>query len=326
MFYAGLHVYALATVSRFPPVRVQGRGCAPAGRYNAPMRILSLVCLVGLPLSAQSAQGLPNSKEPAGKEKSQVSANQKEAQTLPKGTVSPNPQFNSADHDTTTKKEDKTGNSNFGPDRWTIILTAGLVVVGAGQVWVLLRQANLTKEGLAETRAATHLTRESLILAHRPKLIVRNVAMDREEAIFKWQTVPAGTKPVPLPVQLTGTLRVVNVGNSVAHVTAWQCQVLIAAQLPTRSPLPVLTSSLPTPVTLASGVYGTMTFPTSPQPDITDEQLIGLYAQKLNLYVLGQIVYEDGLHNIRTTWFCRKGVYDSTRLTPEKDSDYESAD
>ena len=180
----------------------------------------------------------------------------------------------------------------------------------------------ITRESNHITREVAELTRQSIALTHRPKLIVRNVAMDSEEGIFKWRTGSTGGNPVPL----NGTLCVVNVGNSAAHVTAWQCQVLIAAQLPTRSPLPLLTAQLPNPITLPSGVYGTIPFSNSPRADITSDELFALWKQEVSLYVLGEVVYEDDVKNIRTTWFCRRGLYGSAKLVPEQDSDYERAD
>ena len=209
-----------------------------------------------------------------------------------------------------------------GPDWWMIVLTAGLVAVGGIQAWILRRQTRLINESLAETRVATQLTRESLVLSQRPKLIVRNFSLYNEEGIL----LTRNGKPARDPMAPTGTLRVVNVGGSTARVTAWQCQVIVARQLPTRPPLPLLTDQLQTPVTLRSGVYGTMPFPTTRQNDITVDELLGIYKQELNLYVIGEIIYTDDLNNVRTTWFCRKGSHGNLKLTPEQDPDYESAD
>jgi hypothetical protein len=43
-------------------------------------------------------------------------------------------------------KHDASGEKSLDPDWWMIALTAGLVLVGGGQVWVLIRQTNILKQ------------------------------------------------------------------------------------------------------------------------------------------------------------------------------------
>jgi hypothetical protein len=101
----------------------------------------------------------------------------------------------------------------------------------------------VTRESNAITKQATELTRQSLILSHRPKVVARNVAVDNEDRIFRWRSVQGGRAESWGPEPMTGTLRFVNIGDSTAHVVAWQCQILVARQLPTAHILPVLSES-----------------------------------------------------------------------------------
>jgi len=107
---------------------------------------------------------------------------------------------------------------------------------------------------------------------------------------------------------------------------AWQCEVLFAKALPIKHPIPLLTTSLSTPVKLPSGAYGTMPFPTHQQDPIDTDDLFALAAGDLRVYVIGEIVYKDELGNARTTWFCRERGYGEGRFTQTQNPDYESAD
>ena len=50
------------------------------------------------------------------------------------------------------------------------------------------------ENALLETQKTTTLTRESLILTQRPRIIVRFVSLDNEDAVLRWRFEPGGSE------------------------------------------------------------------------------------------------------------------------------------
>jgi hypothetical protein len=185
------------------------------------------------------------------------------------------------------------------------------------------RYGDLTRESNLNAQMATELTRQSLILTHRPKLIIRNVAMDQEDRIFRWESLPGGGNPAAA----TGTLRIVNVGSSTAFVVSIACDVLLLEALPMKWPLPFDPVSDAVPIiAVPAGKYGTQPFPVGGRAPITSDELFKLSQGLLGLYVIGEIVYRDDLGNIRTTSFCREWRRGNPRFVAVENADYEHAD
>ena len=276
------------------------------------MRTLLLVCFACLPLFGQSAaQSPPNPKEPTEKEKGQVTINKKETQKLPTDAGPSKTQLDGADHNKETKTKDENGQSDPKPDWWMISLTAGLVLVGAGQVWVLIRQTDILNHGLVETRHATELTRQSLILAQRPRLIVRNVEID------------VGSLLQGEPVDFAGTLQLYNSGGSSARVSGVACKLYCFDKLPMKAPFdpPIQPSNIELP----PGFYGTRSFPSDFGAN-DFKTFKGIVEKTTGLYILGELRYSDDLGLPRTKRFCRLFDYEKERFFPIDDPDYETAD
>lgn len=82
------------------------------------------------------------------------------------------------------------------------------------------QQSGYMKEGLAETRRANEAAREAVVLAHRPRIVLRNVDVPDVEGGGR-----AG-----------GRIWATNVGFAVAKVIKFDAQWHIGEQLPTRNP------------------------------------------------------------------------------------------
>jgi len=205
------------------------------------------------------------------------------------------------------------------PDWWMISLTAGLVIVGGVQAWLLKRQAYIINEGLKETRTATGLTRETIVLTQRPKVIVRNVSVFAEDpgaALFE-----AGKS-----VSLKGSIFLVNVGNTAAHIIGASSGVF-------RDVLPMIPPYMGSlgsiiDIDLKPGNGTPWHFETI-LPQVTDSDIYRkLRESSIPVYVLGRITYSDQLGTIRITGFCRQWNAATKRFSDlnSPDPDYEYAD
>jgi hypothetical protein len=218
--------------------------------------------------------------------------------------------------------------------------TFWLVIVGALQFAALIIQAvflyrafeettkatGLTSKALAEAQrsntASEALTRESLVLSHPPRIVVRNIEMD--DMIFRFRGIPGGPQG---PIPATGTARLFNKGGSTAHVTAWCCHVFLYEVLPMKLPFGQPEIAPERPVDLPAGKFGTMPFPTTQRDSITIPELFQIANGPVGIYVMGVIVYGDDFGNLRTTSFCREWRRGQQRFEPVVDNpDYEDTE
>jgi hypothetical protein len=189
------------------------------------------------------------------------------------------------------------------------------------------RMAEHMQAALETTQKATDLTRQSLILAQRPRITVRFVRLDNEDVVLRWRSTPGGGGKDS--VEISGKLRVVNVGGSAAHILSLACAPFLLNSLPTMTPLPFDPTAgvLPDPVTLPAGKYGTLQFPKAVRQDpVPFEDLDKIAKSLLGVYVIGEIVYRDDLDIVRTTYFCRKWDGIAGRFVQVDNPDYKSAD
>jgi hypothetical protein len=201
-------------------------------------------------------------------------------------------------------------------DRAVWIFSGLLVIVGFFQVWILMRQTSIINASLLETQRATELTRQSLVLTQRPKIIVRDVSTTAD--------------PLDAPSHgIDGTIQILNSGNTPAHLLFITCDPYLAAKLPMGIPYNMKMGKRdPVPV-LPPGIYTIETFswqPPSGDDPFGYQRYAGIRNGNWNIYVMGQIVYADDLGNQRATRFCR--VYDRARgrFFPAQDAEYEGAD
>jgi hypothetical protein len=325
-----------------------------------------LVCLSCFRLFAQSAQ-IPPQKEPTAEiSKSQVNQEDRKGQPLPKPsqgtpTTTPKNDFSRADANSNGKNHDNESQKSADPDWWMIGLTFGLVLVGAGQVWILAQQTHIINEGLSETRKATELTRKSSEAAVESNTLTResneitrqateltrqNIEIAKTATELTRQSIVLTHRPKLIvrnvvldheseivnfgatrgwPIPANGTLRIVNIGSSMGSVVSRRCVVLALNTLPMGAPrdLPEDETRI---VDLPSGKYGTMPFPTDDREPLSVEELMEIRAGRLGIYVMGHIGYKDDLGNIRATWFCREWRSGYPSFRPVDNPDYENAD
>ena len=212
-----------------------------------------------------------------------------------------------------------TGPSAPDPDWWMIALTAGLVVVGAGQVWVLVRQTHIINDGLAETRTATELTRKSLVLTQRPRLIVRNIVVEELGRLDRKSPDPH------LSDVLNGRYYVANIGSTRGEIREVYAQLLITKEpLPMARPYEFISGTQVSDKSIEPGMSALVTID---PVTLTPVQLHAIMGRETDVYLLGFVLYSDGLGNLRRTAFCRKFDHKSRRFCAiDDDPDYEHAE
>jgi hypothetical protein len=204
------------------------------------------------------------------------------------------------------ERSNQDGKSNQ-PDWWIISLTAGLVLVGGVQAWILKRQTRIINEGLAETRAATRLTREAFILAQRPRILVRNVSVSGDDPETDLFQAHAGKD------------------RTQGRVVSVSCEIFRSA-LPMIPPYATSTGTA-VDIELAPGNGTEWRFQTTP-PEVEQQEWRALRERLAPIYVLGSIAYKDKLEGVRISGFCRRwdaGVKRFSQLVPP-DPDYEYGD
>jgi hypothetical protein len=128
-------------------------------------------------------------------------------------------------------------------------------------------RANAATEGLAKesnkiTRDSTDLTRQSLLLVHRPKLSVYGVILT------------GGENALAVKSLAEGSFYVVNNGGTAATITEVYATVKVYSSLPMKAVYTGIPGYITTPVTLAAGEL--RRFPFSKEDGaITDNELTG---------------------------------------------------
>jgi len=180
----------------------------------------------------------------------------------------------------------------------------------------------LTQESNFNTRTGTDLTRQSLVLSHPPRVVVRNIEITPR--IFDFRSAPGGVTQGP--VMVTGTARLFNKGGSTAYVTGWCCHVFLFDVLPMKLPFSPPESDLGLSVALPPGKFGTMPLPTGQRGPIEVAEMYQLGCGTRGIFVMGEVIYRDEFLNIRTTSFCREWRYGDQYFKIVNNLDYEDAE
>jgi hypothetical protein len=195
-----------------------------------------------------------------------------------------------------------------------------LVIVGALQFVALIAQAFFLNKSI-------RLTRDSIILSQRPRLIVRNVVARQPDCI----TIP-GTPPFGKGKPVGGQFFVANVGGSEATVRESRYIVIgLEGTLPMERPYEGQAGNNPITVKCVlppGGVTpGLISAPNPfPDKDPMPTPTAGDRGEHTSVYVMGWIEYSDGLGSVRRTAFCRKYHWRRKRFFAVKDPDYEHAE
>jgi len=180
-----------------------------------------------------------------------------------------------------------------------IALTAGLVLVGVGQVWVLIRQAGILSQQAKYMQSAL-----------RPRLSIRNVEIESVESLLLGESE-----------ETVGTFQIYSSGGSNAHVWRVTCRLFAFAKLPMKV-MYEPQDQLSCDIKLPPGVYGTQCFRFLP---VDFARFKAIRQKAIGLYILGELFYSDDLGINRTTRFCRLFDWEKERFLPAADPDYESA-
>jgi hypothetical protein len=177
----------------------------------------------------------------------------------------------------------------------------------------------LTGESLLETRNATALTKDSIILTHRPKLVVRAFYVHGGMSAFKEGST------------VEGAFEISNIGGTRAKVTEIHATAMMLGFLPMKRPYEGVDnqwrsgSKYLRPGESMQGAFrrddGILQ-----QGDVSE--IVGPSSNSRSLYVIGFIRYDDELDppTPHRTVFCRRFDRKTVRFTPVEDEDYENAD
>jgi hypothetical protein len=276
------------------------------------MRPLPILLLL-LPICAQSQ---PPSPAPG---KSIQEIQDKRSDTSSKADVSqPTPSV--------IAKEDGgkgTGQSKQPPtDNRIVWLTGALVLVGAIQIFVYLKQAGYMRDGLKETRKAANAAHDTFLSTHRPRLEIRNI-------------LPMNTNLPSLPS--AGILRLINTGETEATVTGYFLEIFVGPRLPR---IPPYDGKHPTPVqeSLKPGGFLPIHFPSIPVDYIQSghyaglenhrerakhERVVSTLIDPLFIFLVGFVNYSDRANNARRKGVCFKYDFRYSRFEQEADPDYD---
>ena len=211
--------------------------------------------------------------------------------------------------------------------------TGWLVAVGVVQFFAMVAQSIIFWRTLRENRRqisaaviaanaakdSNELTRQSLILTHRPKIVIRYVSvLSRDSTDI--------TNPLDSIFQNLrtngGQLFLVNIGNSSASVKR-SYSAVISGEQPPRTPFHEVKPGTAHDVELPPGASISVPFPTEPctsKPGI--QRFSGGWE---HVWAIGWVEYADGGATIRRTGFCRR-LSNETYSFVSASTPYEYAD
>jgi hypothetical protein len=240
----------------------------------------------------------------------------------------------------TAESRSPTVGQAFAPPTWSNWALAFFALVASVIALLTLRaiskQAEIANESLrAEMTAAeaakasadaakaqAELSLKTLVLAQRPKLIVRNVV------VKPLGITPELSTPIFQPGHsVEGEFQVVNVGGTPATIFQSGCWVFWnQVALPLHRPYDYLSPNNPARGVLQPGTAVVGSF-MSDKPMDQHAAEIWQAGNQWSLYVMGWVEYRDDLGSVRRTSFCRRyDVHRGRRFFSVDDPDYEHAD
>ncbi len=328
-----------------------------ARRYNAPMRTRTLLvfflCVPLWSLSQKPPESAPrpksNSTESAQSQKAS-SEKQERAANEPaiKEITSANPNKGSAEPKAT---------KDLNIDWWIAAFTGVLALVGLLQFVALIVQARvlrhhsgliqqsveqmrqavaayegfvrsseamltLTRESNEITARATELTRQSLILVHRPRLIVRHVVVRSQRNAITRELSDIAVAALTIASD-GGQLDIVNTGNSRTSITKAHSEMFRGERLPMVPPYDGKPGA-DFDLSLPAGARCYIPFPSEIYRH--EASMVREEHGWERFWVLGWIEYTDDIGTLRRTGFCRQWSNDHRCFMPVDDSRYEYAD
>jgi hypothetical protein len=203
---------------------------------------------------------------------------------------------------------------------WTLFFAGAVALFTGFLAWVGWRGVNAAVGTLKAIQAQGNDTRKALILTERPQLIVRNVEI-------RPPTGTGGVAPNPEPMTErsipSGQFCASNIGTTNADICEVYSQVFRAERLPMARPYEEAEGSRVS-IQLLPGMSVSIPFPSQIYGPLGRMERVERGDE--HIWVMGWIVYLDGLKNRRRTAFCRKWCKDRRRFFAVDDPDYEHAE
>jgi hypothetical protein len=207
----------------------------------------------------------------------------------------------------------------------------GLFVAGVIGICVAIRTLKAINRQAAimarQTRIAeesSNAAKESIILTHRPKIIVRSAVMAWKPILDRGLSITDLNRSNFDEGQLAGFFHAVNIGNQPAKICSLE-KYAVFFQLPMERPYESGCEKESVSISLKPGESVKIPFTpkaVSVHPDYYNARI----STHTNFYMIGRLSYVDDMGNARETGFARQLNYNSGRFTPIEDLDYEYAD
>jgi len=211
------------------------------------------------------------------------------------------------------------GNHGRGSDAdWPMFwVTLAATLAGFGLLYLGWQQLQVQRR---EAEQALRASQETLILTHRPRIIVRNIDVIGLEMY-------SNSFQFAVPEKLEGRLMVTNSGFTVATIIRFHAEWLVTDRLPIANPV-FDRKAIQMSQKIAPGGSHRIDLPEWKLDSFTDFASISGLADRPNhtLWLIGIVKYRDQLGNLRQTVFGRKLDRTVGRFIPVENADYEYAD
>jgi hypothetical protein len=206
-----------------------------------------------------------------------------------------------------------------------------MLLVGAGATVAAFITLAVIKQQTKAAMDSAELTRQSIVLANRPRLTIRNIVIEEPTVGDRFFIGRKHDRMFNPEKKFKGELAIVNFGGHQATIQNSSCAVVSSGppeELPRKFGAPdgggVL---IPNGAVIRTGERVEGRFggngPTEKQ---VNKAAVHSPTETLFLYIVGWIDYADELGHIRRTSFCRVYRPQLDRFIPVDDPDYESAD
>ncbi len=196
-------------------------------------------------------------------------------------------------------------------------VTLFATLAGFGLLWLGWEQFRIQKR---EADQALRVSQQTLVLTHRPRIIIRNIDVNGLEMY-------RNSIEFAVPSTLEGRLMVTNSGFTEATIIRFHAEWLVTDKLPIANPVfdkPAKEMAL----VVQPGGSHRLDLPEWKLENFHDFASIAGLADRPNhtLWLIGIVKYRDQLGNLRQTVFGRKLDRIAGRFAPVDNSDYEYAD
>jgi hypothetical protein len=200
---------------------------------------------------------------------------------------------------------------------WALVFVGIVTAAVIGwQSWETRRSADAAGQSARDAK-------ESIILTHRPKVIVRSVVIPWMELLNRRTPLNVLNETELDQGQLGGFFYAVNIGNQRATIRSLDEFMFFGERLPMERPYEVEVGRRELSISLRPGESCKIAFmPKAIKPD----ELTEMAVYERPFYVMGRIFYVDDLGNSRETAFCRMIDHQRSRVVPVEDPAYEYAE